>query len=263
MLLDVLYENTLEIEYNTVTNYMESLDDCMIYIESANDTDTLMDIMESAESVIGKIFNTIIGIFETIKEKSVSFFNRNKEKENKINEELKKNPNAGKEKISVADQKKLDKEYEKAKKRISNGENPEKVLADYKKKARMIIGGLGAITLAAGTAFFLYKKSSDKQMNSLNSEVKNVKSTYEEIVKNKDEELITKNTMLYHGANAYKDLQNKYNQKTGDTKQMKAQALLSKEYFDDSTKINNEILNETNRALIGSTDRVAISMKNN
>lgn len=186
MLLDVLYENTLEIEYNTVSNYIESLDDCMLYIESANDTDTLMDIMESAESVIGKIFNTIIGIFETIKEKIVSFFNRNKEKENKINEELKKNPNAGKEKISVADQKKLDKEYEKAKKRVENGEDPEKVLADYKKKARMIIGGIGAITIAAGTAFFLYKKSSDRQMDTLNKEMKNVKDSYKEIIKNRD-----------------------------------------------------------------------------
>lgn len=187
MILDVLYENTLDIEFNTVSNYMESLDDCMIYIESADDTDILMDIMESSQSVFGKIFDAIISIFETIKEKIISFFSRNKEKEDKINEKLKNNPNAGKDKISVADQKKLDKEYEKAKKRVENGEDPEKVLADYKKKARMIIGGLGAITVAAGTAFFLYKKSSDKQMDTLNKEMKNVKNSYKEIIKNRDD----------------------------------------------------------------------------
>lgn len=186
MILDVLYENTLDIEFNTVSNYMESLDDCMIYIESADDTDILMDIMESSQSVFGKIFDAIISIFETIKEKIISFFSRNKDKEDKINEKLKNNPNAGKDKISVADQKKLDKEYEKAKKRVENGEDPEKVLADYKKKARMIIGGLGAITVAAGTAFFLYKKSSDKQMDTLNKEMKNVKESYKEIIKNRD-----------------------------------------------------------------------------
>ena len=257
MILDVLYENTLDIEFNTVSNYMESLDDCMIYIESADDTDILMDIMESSQSVFGKIFDAIISIFETIKEKIVSFFSRNKEKEDKINEQLKNNPNAGKEKISVADQKKLDKEYEKAKKRVENGEDPEKVLADYKKKARMIIGGLGAITIAAGTAFFLYKKSSDKQMDTLNKEMKNVKDCYKEIIKNRDRDIsyLDRDSKINYSmynltdgwlSDANKELDNMSNDLRNATNKLKEQGITISKLTNDINSTKSKLKNMDN-----------------
>ena len=257
MILDVLYENTLDIEFNTVSNYMESLDDCMIYIESADDTDILMDIMESSQSVFGKIFDAIISIFETIKEKIVSFFSRNKEKEDKINEQLKNNPNAGKEKISVADQKKLDKEYEKAKKRVENGEDPEKVLADYKKKARMIIGGLGAITIAAGTAFFLYKKSSDRQMDTLNKEMKNVKDCYKEIIKNRDRDIsyLDRDSKINYSmynltdgwlSDANKELDNMSNDLRNATNKLKEQGITISKLTNDINSTKSKLKNMDN-----------------
>lgn len=159
-MFEYLQEAVAENEHSYAEGLIDTMAQCAIAYESCDEIGDAYVITESLTSSIKTFINYVKKTFNDIINKIKSLVKKGEDA--KLQRDISKNPQLGKQKVKVPDQEKLNKLYTQCKGKIDKGEDPNTVISFYKKHAKAIIAGAGAITLSLGALLVYKKKSNDK-----------------------------------------------------------------------------------------------------
>ena len=168
-MFEYLQESVYENDMIFIENGISTIEDCRFAFESAQTYDDVMVIQESLGSAVQSVFQRIADAFQKIIQALKDLFT--KDKSDELAKQLKENPNAAKQKVKAADQKKLNKLYDDAVKKVQNGEDPEKVQSWFKKNAKAI-AVTAAVSVSAAALLLVQNKNHKEALAKVESSAK-------------------------------------------------------------------------------------------
>lgn len=168
-MFEFLQESVYENDMIFIENGISTIEDCRFAFESAQTYDDVMVIQESLGSAVQSVFQRIADAFQKIIQALKDLFS--KDKSDELAKQLKENPNAAKQKVKAADQKKLNKLYDDAVKKVENGEDPEKVQSWFKKNAKAI-AVTAAVSVSAAALLLVQNKNHKEALAKVESRAK-------------------------------------------------------------------------------------------
>ena len=168
-MFEFLQESVYENDIIFIENGISTIEDCRFAFESAETYDDVMVIQESLGSAVQSVFQRIADAFQKIIQALKDLFT--KDKSDELAKQLKENPNAAKQKVKAADQKKLNKLYDDAVKKVQNGEDPEKVQSWFKKNAKAI-AVTAAVSVSAAALLLVQNKNHKEALAKVESSAK-------------------------------------------------------------------------------------------
>ena len=175
-MFEFLQESVYENDMIFIENGISTIEDCRFAFESAETYDDVMVIQESLGSAVQSVFQRIADAFQKIIQALKDLFT--KDKSDELAKQLKENPNAAKQKVKAADQKKLNKLYDDAVKKVQNGEDPEKVQSWFKKNAKAI-AVTAAVSVSAAALLLVQNKNHKEALAKVESRAKEAEEDLE------------------------------------------------------------------------------------
>lgn len=176
-MFEFLQESIQENNMLYIENGISTIEDCVYAYETAQTYDDYMLITESLSSSVSAVFQRIADAFQKILDAFRNLFN-SKEQED-LKNKLQQNPEAAKTKVKVADQKQLNDLYDKATKKIKNGEDPEEVQSWFKKHAKGI-AATAAVTMTAGALLFVRERNNKNALEAAKKRGDDFKRLYKD-----------------------------------------------------------------------------------
>ena len=216
-MFEFLQESIQENNMLYIENGISTIEDCVYAYETAQTYDDYMLITESLSSSVSAVFQRIADAFQKILDAFRNLFN-SKEQED-LKNKLQQNPEAAKTKVKVADQKQLNDLYDKAAKKIKNGEDPEEVQSWFKKHAKGI-AATAAVTMTAGALLFVRERNNKNALEAAKKRGDDFKRLYKD-AQAENTSLRQKNENLSKRVRSYHD---RYNAAQAELNQSGAQA---------------------------------------